>query len=98
MFSFFPQAVLLGLFAISATTEATSGSCKCFPGDKCWPSTSTWNAFNQSIDGRLIATKPLATSCHGPDYDAESCSVLKDRWFLPEEQYGLNNIPRELEY
>lgn len=62
-------------------------SCRCFPGDDCWPSVSTWNAFNQSIDGRLIKTVPLAIPCHTPNYDENKCETLKDGWFKTDEQY-----------
>lgn len=79
--------VFVGLVAVAPLTEASgNSSCRCFYGDDCWPSDSTWNAFNQSVDGRLVATVPLATPCHTPNYDAKECKVLKDGWLLPEEQ------------
>ncbi|OGM44768.1 FAD binding domain protein [Aspergillus bombycis] len=79
---------VLGLVAIAPAIEASdSSSCRCFPGDDCWPSVSTWDAFNQSVDGRLVATVPLAAPCHAPNYDEEKCEVLKDGWLLPEEHY-----------
>ena len=78
---------VLGLAVLAPATEtAGSSSCRCFPGDDCWPSVATWNAFNQSVDGRLVATVPLATPCHTPNYDAKTCKVLKEGWLLPEEQ------------
>lgn len=70
----------------SASAQATS-ACRCFPGDACWPSTTTWAQFNQSVDGQLIKTVPLGTPCHVPDYNAGVCSTLKAGWMLPEEQY-----------
>lgn len=81
------KLAVLGLAAIAPTIEASQGpSCRCFPGDNCWPSVSTWNAFNQSVDGRLVATEPLAVPCHVPSYDAKKCNTLKEGWLLPEEQ------------
>ena len=78
---------VLGLVAIAPSIEASdSSSCRCFPGDDCWPSVSTWDAFNQSVDGRLVATVPLAAPCHAPNYDENKCEALKDGWLLPEEQ------------
>jgi hypothetical protein len=77
----------LGLAAIAPTIAASeSSSCRCLPGDDCWPSVSTWKAFNQSVDGRLVATVPLATPCHVPSYDEKKCAALKEGWLLPEEQ------------
>lgn len=66
---------------------ASSVTCRCYPGDDCWPSLSTWDAFNRTIGGRLIATVPLAAACHdstfGP-YDAGKCASLKAAWFTPQ--------------
>lgn len=81
----FKQGVL-GLLALRSSTGASDSSCKCFPGDECWPSTSTWESFNKTIDGRLVATVPLASPCHTPNYDAGECNVLKEGWTMPEEQ------------
>ena len=69
------------------TTAAQNQSCRCFPGDACWPSTGIWDQFNQTIDGRLIATVPLATPCHAPNYDAVVCNALREEWEDPEVQY-----------
>ncbi|KAJ5085929.1 hypothetical protein N7532_010700 [Penicillium argentinense] len=78
----------LGLAVILPSIAASdSSSCRCFPGDDCWPSVSTWNSFNQSVDGRLIATVPLATPCHAPEYNEKKCETLKEGWLLPEEHY-----------
>ncbi|KAJ5771956.1 FAD binding domain protein [Penicillium odoratum] len=84
----FKLTAFLILTAIASTPYAfRSSTCRCFPGDDCWPSTLTWNAFNQSVDGRLVATEPLATPCHVPSYDEKTCEVLKEGWLLPEEHY-----------
>lgn len=66
---------------------ASPSSCRCYPGDDCWPSTSTWEAFNDTIGGRLIATVPLAGPCHDVDfgpYNADTCANLQAAWFTPE--------------
>lgn len=61
-------------------------SCKCFPGEACWPSQQDWASFNQSVDGRLIATVPIGSVCHGNDatYDAGACTKLQADWHNPE--------------
>jgi hypothetical protein len=64
-----------------------SQACRCFPGDACWPSTSEWQAFNQTVGGKLIKNVPLASVCHESDfesYDAKKCDDLKSNWFFPE--------------
>lgn len=81
------RGFLLGLVATALPVEASqSFSCRCFPGDDCWPSNFIWNAFNQSVDGRLMATVPMGTPCHAPNYSEEKCKAIKDEWLFPDEQ------------
>ncbi|RDL41343.1 Uncharacterized protein BP5553_01322 [Venustampulla echinocandica] len=67
-----------------------AGRCRCFPGDACWPTPETWSAFNATINGKLIATTPIAAPCHdtsfGP-YDPTVCASLQAAWFGPELHY-----------
>lgn len=76
----------LPLAAAANTTDCT-GRCRCLPGDAHWPTTEGWNDFNSTIDGRLVATVPLAECCHGARYDEDQCNALQDVWTLPETQY-----------
>ncbi|KAI0156931.1 hypothetical protein GGR57DRAFT_491405 [Xylariaceae sp. FL1272] len=61
---------------ISPTKRA---SCRCFPGDDCWPSPADWNALNQSVHGSLIATISIASVCNnsfpGVSYDEEKLRI-----------------------
>lgn len=64
--------------------------CRCFPGDDCWPTEQEWNVFNQTLGGKLIATKPIASVCHVDQfaaYDAEKCAELLSVWGFPETHY-----------
>ncbi|KAI0191339.1 FAD/FMN-containing isoamyl alcohol oxidase MreA [Astrocystis sublimbata] len=66
---------------------ANSSQCRCFPGDACWPSKPVWDAFNKTIDGKLIATVPLAAPCHDSKfarYNLVECTNLQHAWFTPE--------------
>ncbi|OQD79836.1 hypothetical protein PENANT_c043G07633 [Penicillium antarcticum] len=84
----FKIGAILGLAAIPPPIQAFEGaSCRCLPGDDCWPSTLVWNAFNQSVDGRLVATEPLAIHCHAPSYNSTQCNTLREGWLLPKEHY-----------
>lgn len=75
---------LAGIVAVfSSSVYAASPSCKCFPGDACWPSDIEWKKLNSSVDGRLIRTEPLGSPCHDPTYDAEECKKLQDQWQSP---------------
>ncbi|KAL2869512.1 FAD-dependent oxidoreductase [Aspergillus lucknowensis] len=75
------------LLFLAGLATAAATSCRCFPGDACWPSVDTWNQFNRSIDGRLVATVPLGLPCHDPHYDEELCAQLREDWTLPEPHY-----------
>ncbi|KAG9256537.1 FAD binding domain-containing protein [Emericellopsis atlantica] len=66
--------VLLSAVAVAAQ------DCKCLPGDSCWPSISQWEALNSTVGGRLVATVPLGSPCHDPDYDSEKCDYLQSQW------------------
>ncbi|KAL4908218.1 hypothetical protein BDW74DRAFT_147070 [Aspergillus multicolor] len=77
--------ILTGLLALFPVDG--SCSCRCMPGDACWPDRATWSSFNQSIDGRLVATVPLGRPCHGSAYNAAVCDTLGEEWTLPEIHY-----------
>ncbi|OJK02345.1 hypothetical protein ASPACDRAFT_76732 [Aspergillus aculeatus ATCC 16872] len=71
--------------ALTSTVSATDASdCHCLPGDDCWPSTSSWDTLNSTVNGRLIATVPIGTPCHAPNYDAAACKELQSNWYYPQ--------------
>lgn len=62
-------------------------SCRCFPGDSCWPGNDAWSNFNESIGGRLVSTTPIAAVCHLDNfsqYNPSDCETLQDDWFFPQ--------------
>ncbi|KAK0386744.1 hypothetical protein NLU13_6580 [Sarocladium strictum] len=61
----------------------SSSSCKCFPGDACWPSTAAWSSLNSTVGGKLIKTVPLGSPCHDPTFDGDRCEYLQDEWKSP---------------
>ena len=82
--------LLLYCFTCLTSAKVTNDApCRCLPGDECWPSDSDWQALNSSIGGRLIATAPLASVCHSPNYDSAQCTPLSRVWDLPQTQYVL---------
>ena len=82
----------LAVLAFAATVSSRSigtkpsSDCRCFPGDDCWPTAEEWTEFNSTIDGKLIKTVPLATPCHGDNYDNATCTELQESWTDPELQ------------
>ncbi|KAJ7098272.1 FAD binding domain protein [Mycena epipterygia] len=79
MFSTLPLLTLILSFFIQNGNE-DHRSCKTIPGDTTWPSDTDWSNFNDSLDGRLIKTIPIAQSCHTPTYDESRCAEVKTRW------------------
>lgn len=61
-------------------------SCRKLPHDEDWPTQETWAALNATVDGKLIATVPLASSCHDPNYDAAKCDPLRENWEYAQTQ------------
>jgi hypothetical protein len=50
----------------------------CIPGQSCWPSSSEWSTFNNSISGNLRSTVPWAAPCYS-NSSSEAChGVGKD--------------------
>lgn len=87
-----PSSLLL-LLASAAAASPTSISlpsraqtCRKLPQDKDWPSQAIWNGLNATVGGRLIATTPLASPCHDPNYDASKCDALRAGWVYPQTQ------------
>ncbi|KAJ7056672.1 FAD-binding domain-containing protein [Mycena amicta] len=53
------------VFLLGALLAQTSSATRCrnVPGDAGYPATTTWDAFNASISGRLVAVVPSAKFC-----------------------------------
>ncbi|KAL1862721.1 hypothetical protein Daus18300_008365 [Diaporthe australafricana] len=68
--------------------KTTDASCRCFPGDACWPSDDEWSSLNATVGGRLIATVPLGFPCHDPHYDEEECAYLREQWLYAGIHYN----------
>jgi len=81
--------VLFGLGALLFYTTFAK-FCKNIPGDVGWPSISAFNYLNTSVDGQLIAAKPLAAPCHLKSstlnsstyysFNAAQCRYISERW------------------
>ncbi|KAH7326310.1 FAD binding domain protein [Stachybotrys elegans] len=63
-------------------------ACRCFPGEPCWPSNNDWDRLNQTVNGKLIATVPIASPCHdtfeGVAFNATECARIQEAWVIPE--------------
>ncbi|KAI2603192.1 uncharacterized protein GGS25DRAFT_516157 [Hypoxylon fragiforme] len=83
----FPLLELISLGALATAADvglrAAPAKCKYLPGDANWPSQDEWATLNNTINGRLVATVPLGSPCHDPNYDEELCASLQDQWLYP---------------
>ncbi|GAQ12227.1 hypothetical protein ALT_9548 [Aspergillus lentulus] len=78
LFSFTAFVSLLAL----PTAVHSKPHCKLSPLDAEWPSTEEWAALNASIQGTLIKTTPVASSCYpgNPFGSTEDCTIVKKYW------------------
>lgn len=53
-------------------------TCKNFPGDDAWPSSSRWQAFNISLGGALLRAVPPAAACYEGEFKNEArCAAAR---------------------
>ncbi|KAL6859559.1 hypothetical protein J3F83DRAFT_749401 [Trichoderma novae-zelandiae] len=74
-----------------------AGSFTCQPGQPCWPSLQEWDAFNQTVSGRLKIPVMLSSPCFAssPDFDADDCASILDNYSngtFRESTYGAQQI------
>ncbi|KAF9882492.1 hypothetical protein CkaCkLH20_00528 [Colletotrichum karsti] len=51
------------------------------PGRCCWPSESSWEALDLTLDGNLVKSEPIAQSCYdGPAKDLAECARVSKLW------------------
>lgn len=73
-------------FILSAVVVVADNlkSCKCFPGDACFPSQETWDAFSKKLSQPVIANqKPLASVCYqsSSTFDSSGCALVTRNQF-----------------
>lgn len=73
--------------AVSVNPRQSLYPNNCVPGQACWPTTAQWQAFNQSVNGRLQATVPYASPCFGllaggttTSYNAAQCQYVAQHY------------------
>ncbi|PQE17552.1 FAD-dependent monooxygenase protein [Rutstroemia sp. NJR-2017a BBW] len=81
-------AALFGTQAIASSNATnpyqTLPKCKTTPSDATWPSDQDWTSLNSSINGALIRTRPVASSCYpgNPFGSPMTCDEVKAGWGL----------------
>jgi hypothetical protein len=65
------------------TTRALGDlTCKTTPLDSAWPSSADWTALNTSINGTLIRSAPVASSCYTSNLfnSTSTCTFVETNW------------------
>ena len=70
---------ILNLVALALASPRVD-KCVCLPGQACWPSSSDWSEFNQTVGGRLTVVHPVGQACHDPAYDAGLCQRVAEQY------------------
>ncbi|XP_024533884.1 uncharacterized FAD-linked oxidoreductase ARB_02478 [Selaginella moellendorffii] len=70
--------LMITFLPLSLRGAAAAGSCRCLPSQECWPDAKTWESFNASVGGALIAAKPLGFPCHDPYFDENACKLVTE--------------------
>ncbi|KLJ12109.1 hypothetical protein EMPG_12773 [Blastomyces silverae] len=80
----------------TALSSGNHASCRCQPEDPCWPSPHKWKRLNESVEGNLVAVRPVGSVCHDQTYDPEACANTKNitqNSFWRAEQPGAVQFP-----
>ncbi|KAF7883178.1 uncharacterized protein EAF01_011687 [Botrytis porri] len=75
--------LLIHLFCRSSAQTLQNANCRALPEDQSWPSATEWNNLNNTVNGRLIRTVPIASPCHDFNYNATECAYLQVNWANP---------------
>ncbi|KUJ23468.1 FAD-binding domain-containing protein [Mollisia scopiformis] len=67
-------------FTLVASINTTT--CKTTPSDPTWPSPSTWDVLNSTLDGNLLLPVPPGAVCHPthPTYNSTLCTEAQLSW------------------
>jgi len=85
MFDFTKRTSLLTLVILASSLSdavIAAQTCKCMPGNPCYPPPSVWAQFSKSLSKPLIANqRPLADVCYAssPQFSAAACTSAISR-------------------
>jgi hypothetical protein len=80
MFFSYYFSTILATTSLSLSSAVKPIQRRCTARESCWPDVSTWQDFNSSLSGHLVATYPSAAVCYTAHYDAALCSVARQNW------------------
>ena len=87
--------VLQYILLLSHAIGSSGQTCRASPGTSSWPSIAVWDAFNQTLGGKLLKPLPPAAACHlgQPTYNFAGCAKVMANYqntsFYTEDPIGL---------
>lgn len=91
-FTFWAVTAAISQAVLGSETSAaiqTAIQCRYIPEDAGWPQPQLWHQLNRTVNGRLIATVPVGSVCHFPNYDEAKCNDLTTTWGLVQTAYAV---------
>jgi len=75
------------------TRNGQEYSCKCYPGDDCYPTEEEWQGFNSTVGGNLLVALPPAAPCYSSvggfeTFDAAKCAEVQAK--STDEQWNVD--------
>jgi hypothetical protein len=60
-------------------------ACKCYPGEKCYPTSDVWAKFNTTLGGALRVALPPGAPCYNTlgeinTFDRGKCEEVQTNW------------------
>jgi len=71
------------------TRAGNAYSCKCYPGDSCYPAAQAWKDLNTTVNNNLLVALPPTAPCYGSvdgiqTFNAAKCADVQ-RHFTEEQ-------------
>ena len=72
--SIFTACVLFFVSAFGASVSTVHNSCRCIPGESCWPSAKVWQNLAKEMTGKLVMPISPVAACH-KDVKSAACQA-----------------------
>lgn len=76
------RVAVLSLLSFVSAARVSAQTCKVTPSDAAWPSEADWSALNTTLQGTLIKTQPIGSSCYpgNPFNSPQTCEDVEKGW------------------
>ncbi|KAF6828789.1 isoamyl alcohol [Colletotrichum plurivorum] len=76
------SVAVLSLLSLVSAAGVLAQTCKTTPNDAAWPSEADWSALSTTLQGTLVKTQPVASSCYpgNPFNSPQTCEDVEKGW------------------